>query len=88
MVIEFFCYIADQDYKDKILVGFNSQKEESKDMELQLTQATNNDFLHNEIFVPTLLEKSDKVKEQEKTLKTLQTQKSFSRYLEAYGDCV
>jgi hypothetical protein len=57
-------------------------------MELQLTQATNNDFLHNEIFAPTLLEKSDKVKEQEKNLKTLQTQKSFSRYLEAYSDCV
>jgi hypothetical protein len=80
--------MTDQDCKDTILVGVNSQKEESKIMELQTTQATNSNFLHNEFFVPNLSEKSDQPNEQVKSLQQLEAKKTFSRYLETCGDCV
>ena len=57
-------------------------------MELQQASVVKADVLHEEIFVPSLTEKSDKVKEQEKHLQTLNSKKDFSRFLESVSDCV
>lgn len=57
-------------------------------MKLQQANVVKTDVLHEEIFVPSLAEKSDKVKEQEKDLKVLNNKKDFSRFLESVSDCV
>ena len=44
--------------------------------------------LLNEIYEPSLKQKSDKVKVQEAKIVNLQKPKSMTRFLEAYGDCV
>lgn len=44
--------------------------------------------LVNEIYAPSITEKSDKVKEQEATILVLNRNKSLSRFLEASCDCV
>lgn len=57
-------------------------------MELQQANVVKTDLLHEEIFSPAMSEKSDKVKEQEKTLKVLKNKKDFDRLLESLSDCV
>lgn len=62
-------------------------------MELQQANVVKTDVLHEEIFVPSLTEKSDKVKEQEKNLKSLKDKQlkdkqDFGRFLESVSDCV
>ncbi len=57
-------------------------------MEHQQANVVKKDILHEEIFAPSLTEKSDKVKEQEKNLKVLKSQKDFGRVLESVSDCV
>lgn len=57
-------------------------------MKLQQANVVKTDVLHEEIFVPSLAEKSDKVKEQEENLKVLKSKKEFSRFLESVSDCV
>ena len=46
------------------------------------------DVLIDEIYAPSISQKSDKVKIQEATALHLEKTKSLSRYLEACGDCV
>lgn len=44
--------------------------------------------LLNEIYAPSITEKSDKVKEQEASVLVLNRNKNLSRFLEASCDCV
>ncbi len=57
-------------------------------MELQQANVVKTDLLHEEIFSPAISEKSEKVIEQEKTLKVLKNKKDFDRLLESLSDCV
>jgi|GEM_PF-2598270 dynactin complex subunit len=62
-------------------------------MELQQANVAKTNVLHEEIFVPSLAEKSGKAKEQEKNLKTLKgkqlkDKQDFDRFLESVSDCV
>ena len=44
--------------------------------------------LFDDIYTPSVLQKSDKVKVQEANILSLQKTKNLKRILEAYGDCV
>ena len=51
-------------------------------------QSASKPQLLNEIYEPSLNQKSDKVKVQEAHIVSLQKPKSMARILEAYSDCV
>lgn len=53
-----------------------------------LNQQASKPQLLNEIYEPSLSQKSDKVKVQEANILSLQKPKNINRLLEAYSDCV
>jgi hypothetical protein len=54
---------------------------------LESVKVASNELL-DEIYAPSVVEKSDKVKEQEAKILKLQQTKSLNRFLEASCDCV
>jgi hypothetical protein len=70
---------------DTIRKVINSQKETTMQVD---RVKLNKDELLDEIYAPSIAEKSDKVKQQEADILVLQRNKNLNRFLEASCDCV
>jgi hypothetical protein len=57
-------------------------------MQVERVTLNKKDELLDEIYAPSIAEKSDKVKQQEANILVLQRNKNLSRFLEASCDCV